>query len=84
LRVVGYPVLRDGCPIAQPHAVVTLDVLEQLRQRSNSPRATDDPAVQADRHHARPPFGSHAVEPVECIPTVGEELFAGAEIAAAL
>src|SRR5437588_12879517 len=78
-----YPVLCDGCPIAQPDAFVTLDVLEQPRQRADPAGAPDDPAMQTDAHHARAPFGSHAVEPVERIPAVGEEVVAGAEIAAA-
>src|SRR5207302_6241522 len=75
-----YPVLCDGCPIAQPDAFVTLDVLEQPRQRADPAGAPDDPAMQTDAHHARAPFGSHAVEPVERIPAVGEEVVAGAEI----
>src|ERR671924_1187761 len=79
-----YPVLCDGCAIAQPDAFGTLDVLKQPRQRSDPPRATDDPTVKADTHHARSPFFSHAVEPVERIPAVPEELLAGAEIAPAL
>src|ERR1700730_14756206 len=83
-RVMRYPVLCDSCPIAQPDAFVTLDVLEQPPQRADPAGAPDDPAVQTDAHHARTPFGSHAVEPVERIPAVGEEVVAGAEIAAAL
>src|SRR5205807_10071379 len=83
-RVMRPPVLCNGCPIAQPDAFVTLDVLEQSRQRSNPAGTTDDPTVKADAHHARSPFGSHAVEPVERIPAIREELFAGAEIAPTL
>jgi len=63
---------------------VTLDVLEQSRQRSNPAGTTDDPTVKADAHHARSPFGSHAVEPVERIPAIREEVIAGAEIAPTL
>src|SRR5437868_15510939 len=79
-----YPVLCDGCPIAQPDAFVTLDVLEQPPQRADPAGAPDDPAVQTDAHHARAPFGCHAVEPVERIAAVGEGGVAGAEVAAAL
>src|SRR5437016_12467972 len=78
------PVLCDGRPVAEPHALVTLDVLEQPRQRSNPAGATDDPTVQADTHHARSPLLSHAIEPVEGIPAVCEELFPGAEMPGAL
>src|SRR3984893_16368042 len=83
-RVMRDPVLCDGCPIAQPDAFVTLHVFEQPRQRADPAGAPDDTAVQTDAHHARGSFGSHAVEPVKRIPAVGEEVIAGAEIAAAL
>src|SRR5256886_9338371 len=79
-----YPVLCDGAPMPQPAAFVPEDVLEQPPHRADPAGAPDDPAVQTDAHHARAPFGSHAVEPVERIPAVGEEVVAGAEIAAAL
>ena len=76
--------LRDGCPIAEPNPFMMLDVREQPRQRSNPAGATDDPTVKADGDHAWAPFSSHTVEPVERIPTVCEEVFAGAEIAPTL
>src|ERR1700686_5669931 len=78
------PVLCNGCPTTQPDAFVPLDVLEQSRQRSNPAGTTDDPSVRADAHHARSPFGSHALEPVERIPAIREEVVAGAEIAPTL
>jgi hypothetical protein len=78
------PVFCDGCPIAQPDAFVTLDVLEQARQRANPTGATDNPAVKTDAHHTRSSFASDAVEPVERVPAIREELIPGAEIAPAL
>src|SRR5262249_53990837 len=84
LRVKRPPVLGDRGPVAEPHALVPLDMLEQARQRSNPAGATDDAAVKANAHHAWSAFDSQAIEPVERITAVAEELLAGAEIAAAL
>jgi hypothetical protein len=83
-RVVRSPVARDGCALAQPDTLVTLHVLEQASQCSNAAGAADDPPVQADAHHPRPPFRSHAVQPVERIAAVREKLLTGAEIATTL
>lgn len=78
------PVLGDGCPSAEPHAFVTLDVLEQARQRPNPAGPADDPAVKANAHHARSSFDPHPVQPVKGIAAIREELIPGAEITAAL
>src|ERR1700751_1953460 len=64
-RVVGPPMLGDGGPVAEPHALMSLDVLDEARQRSNPAGATDDAAVKADAHPARSPLLSQAVQPVQ-------------------
>ena len=78
------PVLRYGRAVAEPHALARLDVLEEPRQRADATRAADDPAVQADRHHARAALGAHAIQPVEGVAVVEEVLLARGEVAAAL
>ena len=61
LRVMPHPVFRDGCPITQPDALVTHDVLEQPLQRADATQTADYSAVETDTHHARPSFDSQAV-----------------------
>src|SRR3984885_8178824 len=78
------PVLCNRCAIAQPNAVVSPDVVERSHQSSDASRAADDPAMQADRHHARPTVRTHPIEPVEGISAVREEVFPGTEVAAPL
>src|SRR5579859_2690509 len=82
--VMGDPVPRNRRPIAQPNAVMSPNVLENSRQGTDAPRAADDPAMQAYRHHARAARRSHLVEPIEGISAVGEEILTGAEVTAAL
>src|SRR5579863_4372917 len=76
--------LGDSCPTTEPDPFVTLDVLEQPRQRSDPAGATDDPPVKADAHHARSPFDSHAIKPVESITAIRVEILARAEVAPTL
>src|ERR1700730_1534091 len=78
------PVLCNSRAIAQPYGIVPLNMLQQAQQCSNPARASNDPSMQADRHHARTTVASDAVQPVEGIPAVSEEVFARAEVAAAL
>src|SRR5579872_5034429 len=81
---MSVPMLGDRRAAAQPHTLVTLHVLEQAGERADSPGPADDPPVQAHGHHARPALQARTIEPVEGVAAVGEELLAGAEIAAAL
>src|SRR5580658_566496 len=78
------PVLGDRGACGQPNPLVALHVLDEARQCADAAGPADEPAVQADAHHARLPRGALAVQPVESIPAVAEELLPGAEIAAAL
>src|SRR5271156_3615972 len=79
-----HPVPCYRCASAQPNGVMPLDVVEGARQGPDSSRAADDPAVQTDRHHARLAFRTLAIQPVECVAAIDEEILAGAEVAATL
>ena len=63
----------------QPHFLMRLDVVNEPLQRRGAARAADQPAMQADIHHARPPRATLFVVRVERIPEIGEELVAGIE-----
>ena len=56
--MMGDPVARDAHPVAQPDAIVLLNVIEQPRQCADPPGAANDAAVQADAHHPRPALAS--------------------------
>src|ERR1700722_5234486 len=78
MREIGVPVLRDLQPRRHPDAVVSPDVVEKAHQGRGAAGTSDDPAMQADRHHLRRgrAFG---IEHVETILEIGEELIAAAE-----
>jgi hypothetical protein len=71
-------------PIAQPHAVVPLNVIQQALERVDPPGPTDDPRVQADSHHPWAAFGAAPMQPIERVTAVTEELFSRAEVRASL
>src|SRR5450432_671902 len=79
-----HPMPCDRFTRAQPHALVPLYVVEQPGECANSSRTPDDSRMQADGQHARPALVAQAVQPVESIAAISEELLAGPEISAAL
>ncbi len=70
------PVPGDVDAPRHPHAVVRLDVIEEPLQRDEATGTAEQPAVHADRHHARR-FGALRVEHVERVAQVGEEVIRG-------
>ena len=75
---------RDGRAITKPDFLVTLNVIQQPCQGTDAARPPNDTVMQADGHHPRPSLTARAIEPVEGIATILEEILAGAEVAAAL
>ena len=63
---------------ADPDTIVTLDVVEEARERRDATWAAHETHVQADRHHPRV-LGALGVEHVERVSHVGEPLVARAE-----
>src|SRR5882672_4770821 len=82
--MIRYPMTCKALPIAQPDTLMPLHVVEKPDQGSDAAGTADDARMQADAHHARPPLGSQAVQPVEGIATIGKKIIAGGEVAAAL
>ena len=81
-RLVGMrllPVAGDVDAARQPDLLMRLDVGNESLQRRDAAGAADQPAMQADIHHARPPGAALLVVRVERIPEIGEELVAGVE-----
>src|SRR5687768_3184958 len=74
MRMVLQPEARDVDAPRHP-CLLSPDVLEKAFQRCEAARASDEPAVQADRHHPAL-FG---VEHVEGILQIGKEVVAGIE-----
>jgi hypothetical protein len=83
-RVMRDPVLCNRRAITQPDGVVSPNVVECACQGSDASRAPDDPAMQTDRHHARLTFRTLAIQRVECISAIDEEILTDAEVTAAL
>jgi hypothetical protein len=79
-----HPVPRNGRAIANPDFVETLNVVEKPSQGADSTRSTDDAVMETDGHHPAPSLTTDAVQPIECIPAVCEEVSARGEVASAL
>jgi hypothetical protein len=75
---------RDLGSTAQPDRLVPLDVIQQPHEGAHSAGTANDSRMQANRHHARLPLDSQAIQPIECVAAVDEELLARREIPAAL
>src|ERR1700679_4098410 len=75
---------RNAGAIAKPDAIVAANVVEDACQRLDAARATDDATMQADGHHTRLPVRAPAVQPVERVPAVDEEILRSGEVTAAL
>src|SRR4051794_31946737 len=78
-RVVGDPVPDDVDPARDPDALVARHVVEEALQRGEPGGTADDAAVQPHRQHLRRAVQALAVEDVERVAQVREELVAGAE-----
>src|ERR687895_723638 len=77
MRMVLQPVIGDVDAAREPH-LLAAHVLEEALERGEAPRAADEPAMQAYRHHARRAV-AFLVEHVERILEVGVELLARVE-----
>src|ERR1044071_4906986 len=77
MRMVLQPVASDVDAPRDPD-LLAAHVLEKAFERSKPPGAADEPAVQADRHHARRAV-AFLVEDVEGVLEIGEELIARVE-----
>jgi len=75
-RMMCVPMPGDRRSIAEPNGVMPQDVIERTRQRCDASRPADNPAMQADRHHARMAFRTLAVQPIERIATIDEKILA--------
>ena len=65
--------------ITEPDAVMPANVLEDACQCLDASRAADDATMQTDGHHARLALRALAVQPVERVSAVDEEILAGAK-----
>ena len=72
------PVPRDIDAACDPHFLVADRIVEKALERGGAPGPPGEPAMQPDRHHARPRF-AFAVQHVEAVLQIGEELVAGVE-----
>src|SRR6476646_9436717 len=77
IRMVLQPVARDVDAPGDPD-LLAAHVLEKALERGEPPGPADEPAVQADRHHARHAV-AFLVEDVEGVLEIGEELVARVE-----
>src|SRR5689334_17875876 len=77
MRMVLQPVACDVDAPRDPD-LLAAHVLEKALERGEPSRTADEPAVQADRHHARRAV-AFLVEDVEGILEIGEELVARVE-----
>ena len=72
------PVPRDIDAASDPHPFMTHRIIEKPLERGSSSGTSGEPAMQPDRHHARPRLAL-AVEHVEAVLEVCEELVARIE-----
>src|SRR5450755_1874254 len=72
------PVACDVDAPADPHPVVTLDVVEEAAERGKAPGTADEAAMEPDRQHLRAALAL-GIEHVETIAQIGEELLARVE-----
>src|SRR5690606_31432579 len=77
--VVFMPVTGDVDAPCDPYLVVALHVIEEAFQRGCTAWTSDKAAMQANGHHLRRAFRAFAVEHVERVFQIGEELVAGVE-----
>src|SRR5215469_8540498 len=75
------PMASDLDPAADPYAGEAPDVVEQPLQTACARRMADDAHVQADRHHSRL-RGALAIQEVERVAAISEEVVSGREGAA--
>src|SRR5262249_6781838 len=72
------PVARHGDAAGDPYVVVLQHIVEESRQPLGAAGAPAQPVVQSERHHARLALAL-AVEHVEAVLHVGEEVVGGRE-----
>ena len=63
---------------ADPDLVVFLNMIDESLEGVNTPRPTDQPAMQTDRHHPRN-FSALEVERIEAVAQIAEKLIARVE-----
>src|SRR5258708_19618159 len=68
------PVLRDVEAAAEPYAVETRHVLQQLNQPSGAAGTPDQAVVQSDRKQLRRSCLTFGIEQVEGVADIGEEI----------
>ena len=73
------PMARDVHTPAEPHAFVPAHVLEKSDEPTHTPRPPDQSIVQTDREQLGLAPDAFAIEHVEGIPHVGEEIIASRE-----
>src|SRR5690606_27960173 len=75
----GAPVGGDLAAGRQPDAIVALHVVDEALESRGATGTAYEAAVQANSHHARPAGLAFAIERVEAVLQVGEELVAVGE-----
>src|SRR4051812_28921308 len=76
--MVRPPMPGDLIPAAYPYAVESLNIVEEAAQRREAARPAGQPQMQPDGHHLWRMLAL-AIEHVERIAQVGEEVIAGRE-----